>query len=68
MAVNRIILNGQTQLDLSKDTAEESHVIAGKTFHKRNGLPAVGTLVVSEDDVIISELNQRLENRLRGVK
>jgi hypothetical protein len=68
MAVNRIILNGQTQIDLSHDTAEESHVVAGRTFHKRNGLPAVGTLVVSEDDIATTELNQKLENRLRGVK
>jgi hypothetical protein len=40
---NKILLNGETLIDLTADTAVESDVAAGKTFHKADGSSAVGT-------------------------
>lgn len=46
---NKIIIDGQTKIDLSGDTAEEQYVISGKTFHKRSGEPATGTCTYDAD-------------------
>ena len=43
MVANKVILNGETLIDLTQDTANESDVAVGKTFHKSNGEVAVGT-------------------------
>lgn len=42
MKANKIMLNGETILDLTEDTVEEQDVSVGKTFHKADGTKAVG--------------------------
>lgn len=43
MATNKVIINGQTKIDLTGDTAVASDVISGKTFHLADGTQATGT-------------------------
>jgi hypothetical protein len=43
MAANKVTLNGETLIDLTQDTANESDVAVGKTFHKSNGAIRIGT-------------------------
>lgn len=43
MAANKVTLNGETLIDLTQDTANESDVAVGKTFHKSNGEIGIGT-------------------------
>ena len=43
MAANKVILNGDTLVDLTQDTVIEEDVAEGKIFHKANGEQAVGT-------------------------
>ena len=64
-ANNKIVYNGNTLIDLTSDTAVESDVALGKTFHKANGMLATGTnsgggggsepLIVEYDDEDIGE-------------
>lgn len=54
MEANKVILNGATLIDLTEDTAEESDVASGKTFHKANGEKAVGTAAPAYWDGSIS--------------
>ena len=49
MARNKVIYNGQTLIDLTADTIEESDVINNKSFHKRNGEIATGTCTYDAD-------------------
>lgn len=46
MKANKIFLEDEVLLDLTQDTAVEEDVLAGKTFHKADGSPAVGTAVL----------------------
>lgn len=41
--VNKVIYGGNTLIDLTADTAVESTVLSGSTFHKANGATATGT-------------------------
>lgn len=43
MAVNKVSFYGDTLLDISDTTADESSVVKGKVFYKANGARAVGT-------------------------
>lgn len=45
MAVNKLVINNETKIDLSSDTVEESDVMSGKTFHDSKGLLKTGTYV-----------------------
>ena len=40
---NKVIYGGQTLIDLTADTAVESSVLTGATFHKADGSTATGT-------------------------
>jgi len=42
MATNKVILNGEVKIDLTKDTVTENDVVAGKTFHGADGVEKVG--------------------------
>lgn len=42
MATNKVILNGEVKIDLTKDTVTENTVITGKKFHKANGEEGIG--------------------------
>lgn len=43
MAVNKVEFYGNTLIDISDTTAEESAVVAGKAFYKADGTRATGT-------------------------
>ena len=47
--INKIIYGGQTLIDLTADTAVESTVLSGQTFHKANGAIATGTCTYDAD-------------------
>ena len=42
MAVNKVAFFGNTIMDISDTTADESSVVAGKQFYKANGARATG--------------------------
>ena len=52
MAANKVILNGNTHIDLTEDTATESDVAKGKTFHLANGEQATGTAEGGSSDML----------------
>lgn len=37
MAVNKVVLNGQTLLDLSNDTVTSESLVIGRTAHDKSG-------------------------------
>lgn len=43
MAANKVEVNGETIIDLTSDTATESDVLTGKSFHLASGAVAFGT-------------------------
>lgn len=43
MSVNKVVLNGETIIDLSNDTVSEDSVVQGYTFHDKDGVAKVGT-------------------------
>jgi hypothetical protein len=43
MATKKVVLNGQTLIDLTLDTVEPEYVVQGKTFHGRDGVVYSGT-------------------------
>lgn len=45
MAVNKVVINNETKIDLSSDTVAAGDVMSGKTFHDSNGLTKTGTYV-----------------------
>ncbi len=55
MAINKVIANDETLIDLTNDTAEAEDVLEGQTFHLRSGAIATGTYRPSD------EIEARLE-------
>lgn len=43
MSVHKVVLNGETIIDLSNDTVSEDAVVQGYTFHDKDGVAKVGT-------------------------
>jgi hypothetical protein len=43
MNTNIVILNGETLINLSQDTAQDEDVRLGKTYHRNDGSLGVGT-------------------------
>lgn len=41
--VNKVVVNGETLIDLTNDTVTPEDVTEGVTFHMANGTEAVGT-------------------------
>lgn len=48
MAVNKVVINGETKIDITDTTATDSDVANGKVFYAANGEKTVGTLVIGE--------------------
>lgn len=42
--VNKVVVNGQTKLDLTADTITAATLLAGTTAHDRSGAPITGTM------------------------
>lgn len=43
MAVNKVVMDGTTLLDLTSDTVDEGHLLKGYTAHKKDGTSVTGT-------------------------
>ena len=43
MPTNKVIFGNTTLIDLTTDTAVESDVASGKTFHRKDGTKTTGT-------------------------
>lgn len=50
MAINKVIVNGETKLDLTADTATVNNVQEGFTFHDATGILKTGVAKVSGVD------------------
>ena len=57
MAVNKVVINNETKIDLSGDTVTVNDVMSGKTFHDRDGLALTGTYVPVPDWTAILSIN-----------
>lgn len=72
MGYNKFVINGQTKLDLSNDTAEADKVLAGYTFHDADGEATEGTCTfdadTSEDTASASEILSGQTAHARGVE
>lgn len=55
MATKKVVLNGQTLIDLTTDTVEEQYVVEGKSFHGRDGEICFGTYRPKLQNLTISE-------------
>jgi hypothetical protein len=55
MATKKVVLNGQTLIDLTLDTVEPEHVVQGKTFHGRDGEIYSGTYRPKLENLTITE-------------
>lgn len=49
MAVNKVIINGVTKIDISNDTVEPSKVLSTYTFHDHEGEPQTGSCTFDSD-------------------
>lgn len=47
--VNKVIVNGQTKIDLTGDTVDEAHLLSGVTAHDRSGAPIEGSCTYDAD-------------------
>lgn len=47
--VSKVIINGQTKIDLTADTVDAAHLIKGYTAHDRAGAPVEGTCTFDAD-------------------
>ena len=60
MARSKIVINGETYIDLTADTVVEADVASGKTFHKADGTVGTGTNTydsdTSDDTALIAEV------------
>lgn len=52
MARSKIIINGQTYIDLTSDTVQADKVLSGYTGHKNDGSPFTGTVTFSEYHIV----------------
>lgn len=60
MARNKVIIDGETYIDLTTDTVVEADVASGKTFHKADGTIGTGTNTydsdTSDDTAVVAEV------------
>jgi hypothetical protein len=55
MATKKVILNGETIIDLTHDTATEQDVVYGKTFHGRDGNVYTGSYTPKIQELTITQ-------------
>lgn len=41
--INKVIVNGETKMDLTSDTVDAAHLLTGYTAHDKSGAPITGT-------------------------
>ena len=70
MAVNKVIYGNNTLVDLTNDSATESVVFAGATFHGSDGETKTGTFTISEEiteqDSLIAQIKLALAGKAAG--
>lgn len=54
MAVNKVIYNNDTLIDLTEDTVTADTLLAGETAHMANGVRITGTMKSTEEFVPLS--------------
>ena len=54
MAVNKVVYDGETLVDLTGDNVSESTLLSGATAHNAAGEAIVGTVVVPTIDSALS--------------
>lgn len=59
MAVNKVQINGVTQLDLTQDSVSQATLLSGKTAHDKAGNRITGTLTLPEITVSGSTMTIR---------
>lgn len=42
--INKVIVNGQTKMDLTSDTVDAAHLLSGYTVHDKSGAPIEGCI------------------------
>jgi hypothetical protein len=58
MAVNKVVINNETKIDLSSDTIDTASVVSGKTFHNSEGVSSTGTFAAQTKTVTSSRSAQ----------
>lgn len=43
--INKVIVNGETKMDLTRDTVDAAHLLTGYTAHDKSGAPITGACV-----------------------
>lgn len=71
--VNKVVLgSGETLIDLTGDTADADHVLAGSTFHDKSGAPVTGACNfdsdTSDDTAAVAEILAGKTAHARGAK
>jgi hypothetical protein len=51
---NKVVINGNTYMDLSEDTVSEDNLLEGYTAHDRNGAEIIGTVEFPVTDVEVN--------------
>lgn len=49
MATNKVVINGETKIDLTGDTVTAAVMLAGTTAHGADGAPVTGTIPNGEE-------------------
>lgn len=69
---NKVVFNGETLIDLTGDTVEQSDVLSGKTFHYKSGEVKTGTCAYDADtsdaDAVASEILNTKTAYVAGAK
>ena len=51
MAVNKVVINDETQIDLTSDTVDASHLAEGFTAHDKSGEVIVGSMTQDAPEI-----------------
>ena len=67
-----VLASGEVLMDLTADTVDPAHVLAGYTFHGKDGAPGVGTCTfdsdTSDDTAAVGEILTGKTAHARGAK
>lgn len=64
---NKVVYGGNTLIDLTEDTVDAAHLLAGYTAHDATGAPITGTAVSSEGTVFLVRTNDDYGNEIVNI-